>query len=203
MTDTKPKRKGVNGKAKGNGFESTIAKLFSETFAPLVFKRTQSSGAIVGGFNSRFVTDYSSEMLTAFIGDIFPANEADVRRTEGWRFIRTLECKFYKEADTFSALFKNPQIGPWFEQAAEDAAKLPGSLPTLIFKFNRTPIFYAVDVADTRPGIISSSMILKYNITYNGVPKTREIFIGLLDDALQDLTWWKQNDQPKTSKENS
>lgn len=185
------KKKSVNGRAKGHGFENTIAKLFSEKFAPLNFKRTQASGAIVGGLNSRFTVHYSDEMLNAFVGDIFAANEADVERSEGWKFKRTVECKFYKDADTFTALFKNPQLGSWFEQAAEDAAKLANKQPVVIFKFNRTPVFYAVNIDDDRPKIISSSLSLKYNITYNGVAKTREVFIGLLDDALQDLDWWK------------
>ncbi len=192
------KKKPVNGKSKGNSFESTIAKLLSEKFNPLNFKRTQSSGAIVGGQNSKFVNNYSSSMLGAFIGDIFPCNESDVLRDLGWKFKRTIECKFYKEADSFSALFKNPQLAGWFEQAAEDASKLEGKRPLLIFKFNHTPVFYAIDDSDERPNNISSSMELVYNAAYNGGTASRKIYIGLLNDALTNLEWWKKYESEKS-----
>lgn len=191
--DTKPKKKPVNGKAKGSGFELTIAKLFSDTFAPLNFKRTQSSGAIVGGQNDRFVTHYSADMLSAFVGDIFPCNEADVLKEHGWQFKRTIECKFYKDADSFTALFKNPQVGGWFEQAAEDAAKLKRN-PLLIFKFNHTPVFFAIDSTDELPKGLTSLMELAYNVKYNDKPAARTIKIGLLTEALVDLEWWKLYD---------
>lgn len=196
------KKRPVNGKSKGNGFELTIAKLLSSTLSPLVFKRTQQSGAIVGGFNVVNTSSYSSEMLLAFVGDIFPSNEADVLRDHGWRAARTVECKFYKEADSFSSLFKNPQLVSWFEQAAADAAKLENRAPLLIFKFNHTPVFYALDKDDIRPNNISSSMELRYNAKYNGKQVSRTIFIGLLDDALTDIEWWKLYES-KDSKETS
>lgn len=204
MTDEKievikqPKKKAVNGKAKGGGFESTIAKLLSEKFAPLIFRRSQSSGAILGGQNMSGLYKFSEEAKTLFIGDIVPSNESDVLRDLGWKFKRTIECKFYKEADSFSALFKNPQLAGWFEQAAEDASKLEGKRPLLIFKFNHTPVFYAIDDSDERPNNISSSIELVYNASYNGGIASRKIYIGLLNDALTNLEWWKKYESEKS-----
>lgn len=134
---------------------------------------------------------FSAEAKTLFIGDVVPSNESDVIRDEGWSFKRTVECKFYKEADSFSALFKNPTVGGWFEQAIEDASKLDKEA-LLIFKFNHTPIFFAVDSTDVKPQNISSWMELKYNVKYNDRACSRTVFIGLLSEALLDLEWWKK-----------
>lgn len=198
MVDEVIKKKPINGKQKGNGFEGDIAKLFTAKFAPLNFKRTQSSGAIVGGYNAWSTKHYSPEMLGAFVGDIFPCNESDVLKEYGWTFKRTVECKFYRDADSFTALFKNPQIAEWFEQAAEDAKKLPGKLPLLIFKFNRTPIFFAIDSTDSFPALMSGSLELSYNTILNKQLISRKILIGLLDDALKDLNWWKLYESEKS-----
>ena len=196
MTDEikpKAKVKRINSKSKGSGFELTIAKLFSETFKPMIFRRSQSSGAILGGKNMWAMHQFSSEAKTLFIGDVVPSNESDVLRDHGWAFKRTVECKFYKEADSFTALFKNPIIGGWFEQATEDAGKLEKPA-LLIFKFNNTPVFFAIDSTDVRPQNISSSVEIRYNVKYNDKPCSRTVFIGLLNDALLDSEWWKKRE---------
>ena len=191
MQDTQtptPKKKPVNGRAKGASFELTMAKLLSTTFAPLNFKRTQSSGAIVGGKNSWQTQLYSQHMLSAFVGDIFPVNEEDVAKAEGWKFRFTVECKFYKEADNFSALFKNPQLISWWEQACFDAAKLPDRAPVLIFKFNNTPVFVGVDPARTPfPPGQRQTVTLKY--WQDGALRTLEM--APLLELLTHPEWWK------------
>ena len=47
----KRKMRPGGGKAKGSGFENTVAKLLTKHLAPLNFIRTQGSGARVGGKN--------------------------------------------------------------------------------------------------------------------------------------------------------
>jgi hypothetical protein len=184
----KVRKKAVNGKAKGSGFESTIAKLFTEKFAPLQFRRSQSSGAILGGQNQVFLHRFSTAAKTLFIGDIVPTNESDVERAEGWTFRFTVECKFYKEADGFSSLFKNPQVKGWFEQALTDALKLPEKEALLIFKFNHSPVFAAVLPSIVLPNNITASMRLYYN--HNGI--IQEFVIVLLNELLEHPAWWKK-----------
>lgn len=192
MTEpTKPRKKAVNGKAKGSGFENTIAKLFTEKFAPLQFRRSQSSGAILGGQNEVHLHRFSTAAKTLFIGDIVPTNEEDVARIEGWRFRFSVECKFYKEADGFTTLFKNPQVKGWFKQALTDAKKLPGKDAILIFKFNHTPVFAAVEPTIELPTNITASMQLRYN---SADGKVQEFVIVHLNELLEHPTWWKQVD---------
>jgi hypothetical protein len=192
-TPAKPARKkAVNGKAKGSGFEATIAKLFTEKFAPIQFRRSQSSGAILGGQNQMYLHRFSNEAKTLFVGDLVPTNEADVARAEGWKFRFTVECKFYKEADGFTTLFKNPQVKGWFEQALTDAEKLPEKEALLIFKFNHTPIYAAVLPSITLPDNITSSM----RLYYNQAGKVQEFVIVQLNELLEHPAWWKQIIQP-------
>lgn len=186
----KPRKKAVNGKAKGSSFELSIAKLFSTTFAPLEFRRSQSSGAILGGQNHVFLHKFSNAAKTLFVGDIVPTNETDVIKAEGWAFRFTVECKFYKEADGFSSLFKNPQLISWWEQACSDASKIADKAPILIFKFNHTPIFAGVDPSQTPlPDKMLQTVTLKY---YHGGVE-RRLEICLLDELLKDPSWWKSS----------
>jgi hypothetical protein len=186
------KKRRTNGKAKGSGFESTIAKLFTEKFAPLQFRRSQSSGAILGGQNQIFLHRFSDAAKTLFIGDIVPTNEADIDRAEGWQFKFTIECKFYKEADGFASLFKNPQVKGWFEQAMTDADKLPEKEGILIFKFNHTAVFAAVKPSIKLPDNITASMLLYYK----RAGKTQEFIIVHLNELLEHPDWWKQVKNP-------
>jgi hypothetical protein len=183
MTDTqinelKPARKkAVNGRAKGAGFELTMAKLLSTTFAPLNFKRTQSSGAIVGGRNSWQTQLYSQHMLSAFVGDIFPVNEEDIAKAEGWKFRFTVECKFYQSQDAFATLFKNPQLLTWWAQAKRDAAKIPDREPLLICKFNFTDTYVGFECDPPK--------------TVSRVVQIDDVKFCLMNEALKDLNWWK------------
>jgi hypothetical protein len=191
IATTQPTRKkAVNGKAKGSGFENTIAKLLSEKFAPLEFRRSQSSGAILGGKNENLLHKFSDHAKALFIGDVVPTNEADVSRIEGWGFRFTIECKFYKDVDTLNQLFKNPQVSSWYEQARTDAAKIPDKLPLLIFKFNHTMTFCATDADLTYPPQTCTTVLrMWYNV--KGTNERRSIYIMLLDEVLKDLSWLK------------
>lgn len=197
-----PKKKRTNGKAKGNGFENTIAKLFSATFAPLEFRRSQSSGAILGGQNHVFLHKFSDAAKALFVGDIVPTNEADVEKVEGWRFRFTVECKFYKEADNFSSLFRNPQLISWWEQACADASKISDKAPILIFKFNHTPIYAGIDPAlSPLPAKMLQTLSLRYYVN----DLERRLEICHLDELLKEPAWWKStiaiSNEPQISQE--
>ena len=183
MSEEKKIVKKINSKSKGSGFESTIAKLFTETFAPIQFRRSQSSGAILGGQNQVHLHRFSNDAKTLFIGDIVPTNEADVMRAEdGFKFKFCIECKFYKEADTFAALFKNPQILTWFNQVRIDSLKIDEKHPLLVFKFNHSPIYIGFNIE--APSTVTR--IIQIN----------DVKFCLMEDALKDLSWWKiYNDQ--------
>ena len=201
-TPAKLKKKPVNGKSKGNGFELTIAKLFSTIFAPLEFRRSQSSGAILGGQNQVHLYKFSNAAKALFVGDIVPTNEVDVEKTEGWQFRFTIECKFYKEADGFSALFRNPQLISWWEQACADASKIDDKAPMLIFKFNHTPVYVGINPElSPLPAKMYQTITLRYYV--NDVERRLEIC--LLDELLKETSWWKQStipsNEPQISKE--
>lgn len=183
---TEKKKKRVNSKAKGSGFEGHIGKVLGETLSPLKFRRSQSSGAILGGKNEKFLANYSADAMALFVGDVVPTNELDVFRDEGWKFKFTLECKFYKNCDTLDHLFNNTKIKGWFKQAMTDAAKI-NKEPLLIFKFNHTEIFCAVnfETIDRYPKGASRIMTL-----YFGDDEPC-ISVFLLKDALLDMEWWK------------
>jgi len=189
IADVKPRKKAVNSKSKGSGFENVIAKLLSEKFKPLEFRRSQSSGAILGGKNEALLHKFSDHAKALFIGDVVPTNEADVAKTEGWCFRFTIECKFYKDQDTLSNLFKTSQVTEWFEQARIDAGKIPDKRPLLIFKFNHTSIFCAVDAVTSQPPDTCKAVMRLWYTTKND--EARTIYVMLLDDVLQDLSWLK------------
>lgn len=133
-------KKKINSKAKGNGQELTICKILTSNLAPLCFKRSQQSGAILGGVNAKNINDYSIEMRVLFVGDVCPTNEGNGNP----KFKYVIESKFYKEAERMEALFSNSLIYKWLEEAKVDAAKV-NKIGLLIFKFNRTPQYCAMD----------------------------------------------------------
>jgi hypothetical protein len=169
------KKKKVNGKAKGNGYEGKIAKLFSTTFAPLQFRRSQSSGAILGGQNEKYLEQYSFEVKRAFIGDVVPTNESEVTNPD---FNFSVECKFYKDVETLENLItKKTKIIGWMEESNIDAKKL-NKQPILIFKFNRTSDYVAI----TRDQMFPTDVEF---LTLTDGTK-----IALLDDVIKHVDWW-------------
>lgn len=181
--ETKPKKR-VNSKAKGSGFEGQIGKVLGEKLAPMKFRRSQSSGAILGGKNQRFMENFSTDAKVLFVGDVVPTNEADIFRDEGWKFRYSLECKFYKNCDTLDHLFNNTRIKSWFKQAQDDSVKI-GKDPILIFKFNHTEIFCATDLSVAIPSCVTKRMTLDFG------PSEPKVSIFLFKEALLDLEWWK------------
>jgi hypothetical protein len=185
------KKRRINSKKKGASFEGHVGKLLEDHLPPMKFKRSQSSGAILGGVNERFLKNYSNDARALFVGDVVPTNEGDVHRDHGWRLKFTLECKFYKTPDNIEHLLYNTKIRRWFEQACTDAAKIEKQ-PLLIFKFNHTEIFAAVntDTIGFVPTTITKKMVLTYDA--EGDLPRRSITIFYLKEALLDLPWWKE-----------
>lgn len=185
MTETqtavveKPKRKmrAGGGKAKGNGFESVIAKELTKGLQPLNFIRTPGSGARVGGKNFATIgAMFGEDALKIFVGDVTPVNE----RVLGLRFLATCECKFYATQDHFTAVMKGTgKIFGWMKEAEDDATKV-SKKPVLIFKWNHTPIFVA-STADMPPSVVK--MIL---------PRSdgSKIFVAELDALLKHHEFW-------------
>lgn len=131
------KKKRVNSKAKGSGFERTISGIFAKAFAPLAFKRTDGSGARLGGKNwEKMFASFSKEMMAQYIGDICSTNEADCP----FYFNFVVECKSYGDREPSELLFGKSLIYSWILEVEADCVKLnkPG---IVICKWKNTPIY--------------------------------------------------------------
>ena len=121
---------GVNGKAKGNGFERKIANLLSETFKDYLgisngFRRNPDSGSYFGGSNIDRTNTHSLDY--AVFGDLICPRH----------FKYSIECKHYKTAPSIQAIINQSvkQWDTWLEQAEQDS-KASNKEFTLIVKYN-------------------------------------------------------------------
>ena len=169
----KPKR--INSKAKGSGFELQISKKMSESLAPLKFIRSPQSGARVGGKNfEAFGKMFGEDALKIFVADVVCLNERDT----GIEFLHSIECKFYKTPDSFqNLLLGKANVYGWFEESVTDAKKTNKN-PILIFKWNNTQVFVAVDAKTKIPDSINKIVLI------NGIQ------VCLLDDLLPHTDFW-------------
>jgi len=116
----------TNGKKKGNRGELKIAKILTEHFK-LPFKRVPTSGAF-----STIHMDMSQEALRTLSGDLIVP--------PSWVF--SLEVKTGYKVDLIS-LFSDKSttdkttISEFCEQASEDAAKVEGRIPMVIYTKDR------------------------------------------------------------------
>jgi len=167
------------GKAKGNGFEGTVAKKLSEALSPLKFIRTQSSGARVGGKNFETLGQmFGADALKLFVGDVVPVNEKEA----GVEFKHSIECKFYKTQDPFTSLISGTaNIFAWMQEAEDDAVKI-GRNPLIVFKWNNTPIFVGMS-SDPGPQFNFKTIIVNLGTS-------KSVFIGYLDDLLAVPSFW-------------
>jgi hypothetical protein len=166
------------GKAKGNGFESQIAKKLTKALDPLTFIRTPGSGARLGGKNFEiFGKMFGEEATKLFTGDVAVTNEKEA----GVSFRYSVECKSYKTPDNFTALVSgNANFFKWFEEAIVDAEKI-SKLPMLIFKWNHTPVFAAIRADDVRFELVPRFIISREN---------RSIAVFELDELLTHKGYW-------------
>jgi hypothetical protein len=180
----KRKMRPGGGKAKGNGFEGTIAKRLTLALQPLNFMRTPGSGARVGGKNFETLGQMLGEdALKMFVGDVVPVNE----RKEGRTFLHVIECKSYATTDNFTSLASGTaNVWKWFEEVIVDAAKVDKN-PMLVFKWNHTPVFVAVDTNHRRCppfGARPRFTLLSYGTSARGLD------IYYLDDLLEVPSFW-------------
>lgn len=137
LVEVPKKKKRVNSKAKGSGFERTISNMFAKAFEPMAFKRTDGSGARLGGKNwEKMFATFSKEMMAQYIGDICSTNEADCP----FNFNFVVECKSYGEREPAELLFGKSLIYGWILEVEADCIKLnkPG---IVICKWKNTPIY--------------------------------------------------------------
>jgi len=175
----KRRMKPGGGKAKGNGFEGTIAKKLTTTLTPLTFIRSPGSGARVGGKNfATFGKMFGEDAMKLFVGDVVPTNEKDTKTIFYW----SIECKSYAKSDSFETMVAgNSNIFKWFEESVIDAAKT-NKHPILIFKWNHTPVYVAVDSSKLSPWPVKERLTL--------VQGARALDIFYLDDLLQVPGFW-------------
>jgi hypothetical protein len=136
------KKKRVASKAKGNTNERAICKILATELPPFKFIRSQGSGAIVGGKNFELNAHlYSQEALHYFVSDIICSNEKDVGKKFRW----VIEAKAYKDAEKLEVfLNKKSKVYLWLEEVRIDAEKISKE-GMVIFKFNNTPFYVAVN----------------------------------------------------------
>lgn len=168
--------KRINSKAKGAGFEGTIAKKLSTVLAPMTFMRTPGSGARLGGKNfEAFGAMFGEDAKKLFIGDVVPTNERDIKQ----EFLLSVECKSYKESDSFETMVAgNSTIFAWMKESIIDADKT-GKNPIIIFKWNRTSTYVGVlrDKSPGNPRLTLEQGDLRIDIFY-------------LDELLQNRSFW-------------
>ncbi len=188
-TPVEGKKRRVNSKSKGNGFEGTVAKKLSAALAPLNFIRTPGSGARVGGKNFETIGKmFGEDALKIFVGDVVPVNE----RQEKLKFLHSVETKFYKTPDSFTALASGTaNVLKWFGEAIDDASKISKN-PMLIFKWNHTPVYVAVDSNHDKinmaPLVAAGLKPCFTLLTYGEGAKALDIY--LLDDLLPHRDFW-------------
>lgn len=138
--EVKPKKKRVDSKAKGNSFESKIAKALTASL-PINFQKSVGSGAKIGGMNFATIGKMmGEEVMKLFNADVVPMNEEKA----GYKFKYSIECKSYKTPDSFTTLVAGTaNVFKWFQESVVDSAKIDRH-PILIFKWNFTPIFVAL-----------------------------------------------------------
>lgn len=184
-----PKKRRVHSQRKGGGFEGTVAKTLSKALAPLNFIRTPGSGARVGGKNFETIGKmFGEDALKIFVGDVVPVNE----RQEGVTFHHSIECKAYANQDAFTSLVSNTaNLFKWFAEAVDDAKKVDKQ-PMLIWKWNHTPVFVAIDTMHSKANYtVLTNQGIKPRLsllTYGTSPTTLDIYY--LDDLLPVKGFW-------------
>jgi len=142
---------GVNGCKKGKTFERDIAKRLKEEFDD-EFKRTPSSGALVGGQNKAKTANLRADAKEILTSDIISP--------EWFKF--GIECKSYKEEPKFHHMLKgeSKKFDEWIRQVEYDCESI-GKLPLIIFKINRMGTYAAFKV-DCKDIVYSGESFLLY-----------------------------------------
>ena len=143
---------------KGNDFERSIAKKFTEWWGT-PFKKMPASGGL----------NWASEWH--FAGDVLTNDE---------HFPFIVECKKHEEWSGLHVVFSADScFWKWWDQAAEKAAEEEGKEPLLIFAKNRHPVMVAMEWDSFMRG---GSKITK--MIWTSREEGVIIIICLLDDLL-------------------
>ena len=120
-------------KAKGSGYERTVAKFLSDLYGES-FIRAPGSGAYVGGKNQVRKEMLHEGQIRSFKGDIVPGHSFSKMNAE---------CKFYKDFP-FHLLLTGEckQLDSWLDQLLD--VEDEGDLNILFMKFNRIGQYVAV-----------------------------------------------------------
>lgn len=124
-----------NSKQIGNAYERAVAKRFSIVFEGQ-FKRTPSSGALVGGSNRQKADGLRSDAKEILASDVI-APEA---------FPFSVECKSYADEPKFHHLIQGESrtLNKWIEQVDADA-RFANKRPLIVFKINRKGEYVCFD----------------------------------------------------------
>jgi hypothetical protein len=128
-------------KAKGSGYERTVAKFLSDLYGES-FIRAPGSGAYVGGKNQSRTQFLHEGQIRSFKGDIVP----------GQSFTKmNIECKFYADFPWHLTLTGEcSQLDSWLDQLLD--VEDEGDLNILFMKFNRKGQYVAVQGKHTWMG---------------------------------------------------
>lgn len=122
---SKPKKKRINSKKKGNAAELQLSKILNNRFGEKKFSRSVMSGAYLGAGNFIRAAGLTEEQQSVFIGDIItPVN---------FKFV--IEHKAYNEADFWDLFNASAPINEWIKQVSTDAERAHKK-PMLIVKYN-------------------------------------------------------------------
>lgn len=120
-------------KAKGSGYERTVAKFLSELYGES-FIRAPGSGAYVGGKNQARTQFLHEGQIRSFKGDIVPGESFSKMNAE---------CKFYADFPFHLMLSGEcKQLDSWLGQLLD--VEDEGDLNILFMKFNRIGQYVAV-----------------------------------------------------------
>ncbi len=123
----------ANGKSKGNEFERSISKIFSNWWTNHerddVFWRTQNSG---GRFTNRSHKGLKTHNQGGDICSVHPDGEL-------FSSLFFVECKNYKNIGLWTLVTKKGLLSVWWYKALSDSAK-DCKIPLLVVKENNKPI---------------------------------------------------------------
>lgn len=185
---TKRKLKPGMGKSKGSGFEGQVAKKLTAALAPLTFIRSPGSGARLGGKNyETFSKMFGADAMKLFVADVVATNDKE----SGLDFLHSIECKSYKTPDNFTSLASGTaNVFKWFEESVEDAKKTDKN-PLLIFKWNNTAIFVAVNLNHSKCLVKPNcSAALGFSYASNGEHLAKGLSIYYFDELVKDSSFW-------------
>jgi len=168
MTKRGLRKKGINGKGKGAGFESDVCKLLTPWWGH-DFHRVPASG----GLHWKKVDSVGGDIICE--DKLFPLS-IECKKQEDWNFDQVVSGV--------------GEVYNYWSQCVRDAME-HGKVPWLVFSKNLRPKFFMMRLSDYNKFIVSSKKNLPDTVVITrsshksfGVP----VLIGFLDQFLQTYT---------------